>query len=197
MNTTDKQAQAAEPEDAEELNQQGVKHASGIDVPQDYKKAAEYYRRAAEQGHAQAQYNLGMLYRIGFGVTQDREQAIEWWRRSAEQGNAEARIELGFISFNNCDSYAEALNWWRPAAEQGNGFAQYLMARAYHKQWGVGPDLVEEYFWYSLAAKAGFESARIEKNVIAKRLTPEQMAEAETRIQQYTAKATKNDKSET
>ena len=29
-----------------------------------YKKAIEWYEKAAEQGHAEAQFNLGLMYRM-------------------------------------------------------------------------------------------------------------------------------------
>ena len=36
-----------------------------------YTEAANWYRKAAEQGHANAQYKLGMCYENGRGVPQD------------------------------------------------------------------------------------------------------------------------------
>jgi len=47
-------------------------------IPKDYRKAAEWYRRAAEQGHAEAQGKLGLMYANGEGVTQDYQTAYMW-----------------------------------------------------------------------------------------------------------------------
>ena len=51
----------------------------GYGVPQDYKEAIKWYRRAAEQGNDRAQYNLGLMYDGGYGVPQDYVQAHMWY----------------------------------------------------------------------------------------------------------------------
>ena len=40
------------------------------------KKAVEWYREAAEQGHAGAQFNLGVCYANGEGMSKDVGQAV-------------------------------------------------------------------------------------------------------------------------
>jgi TPR repeat protein len=47
--------------DVEEEYDRGVQYAEGRGVPQDYNKAAKYYRAAAEKGLSAAQYDLGYL----------------------------------------------------------------------------------------------------------------------------------------
>lgn len=64
---------------------------TGNGVPQDYKKALQWFSKAAEQGEALAQYNLGLMYFNGFGVPQDYVQAYKWFNLSAAQGNEKAR----------------------------------------------------------------------------------------------------------
>ena len=51
--------------------------------PPDYGAAAEWYRRAAAQGHSRAAINLGNLYERGLGVPKDPSQALQWYRRAA------------------------------------------------------------------------------------------------------------------
>ena len=75
-----------EAKDAEGYYQLGQKYRLGEGVKQDYARAAEWYRKAAEQGHAAAQGHLGVMYASGEGVKQDYAQAVEWYRKSAEQG---------------------------------------------------------------------------------------------------------------
>ena len=67
-------------------------YSNGQGVEQDYKKAVEWYRKAAEQGHADAQNNLGFMYYTGQGVEQDYKKAVEWYRKAAEQGHADAQF---------------------------------------------------------------------------------------------------------
>ncbi|KAF9092924.1 hypothetical protein BGX29_007236 [Mortierella sp. GBA35] len=58
---------------------------------QDYRAAAEWYLKAANQGHAMAQNNLGALYHQGRGVPLDQAKAIDWYLKAANQGSAQAR----------------------------------------------------------------------------------------------------------
>lgn len=48
-------------------------------------KAAEWYRKAADQGHAEAQFKLGKMYATGNGVEKDEGKAAEWHRKAAAQ----------------------------------------------------------------------------------------------------------------
>ena len=66
-------------------------YSYGEGVPQDYKKAIEWYQKAAEQGHADAQYNLGWIYEKGRGVSADNYKALEWYEKAAVQGVAMAQ----------------------------------------------------------------------------------------------------------
>ena len=44
-----------------------------------YKKAIEWYEKAAEQGLAGAQFNLGIMYENGAGVDQSDSMAMRWY----------------------------------------------------------------------------------------------------------------------
>ena len=75
-------------------------YQNGRGVTKDYKKAVEWYTKAAEQGNAQGQFNLGYMYRNGKGVTKDDKKAVEWYTKSAEQGNAHGQNNLGYMYEN-------------------------------------------------------------------------------------------------
>jgi len=99
----------------------GKQYAHGQGVPQDYAKAAEYFRQAASQGYALAQNDLGAFYAKGLGVKQDDETAVQWYRRAAEQGDPLAEYSLGHdyaIGRGVSKDMSEALKWYRKAAEQ-------------------------------------------------------------------------------
>ena len=66
-------------------------------MPQDFKQAAAWYRKAAEQGDAIAQLQLGRMYFAGQGVPQDFKQAYVWTREAAEQRVAKAQFILGVM----------------------------------------------------------------------------------------------------
>ena len=65
----------------------------------DYANAANWYRKAALQGHADSQYKLGFFYELGLGVPQSRKVAISWYEKAAKLGNPyakAARDRLGY-----------------------------------------------------------------------------------------------------
>ena len=88
----------AEQGDAEAQHVLGFSYQEGRDgLPQDYEKAAYWYRKAAEQGFAFAQSVLGLKYHIGEGVEQNDEMAVEWYRKAAEQGDDVHQIMLDHV----------------------------------------------------------------------------------------------------
>ena len=72
----------------------GFMQQQGLGVPQDYKAAMNWYKRAVETGLALAQYNLGVMYAYGQGVTQDYRASVKWLKLAAEQGFANAQNNL-------------------------------------------------------------------------------------------------------
>ena len=68
----------------------------GVDV--NYKKAIEWWEKAAEQGHAQAQFFLGVLCEFGpQGVDQSDSMAIRWFAKAAAQGDEQAQARIDAI----------------------------------------------------------------------------------------------------
>ncbi len=136
----------------------GVNDDTHQGVPQDYKQAAAWYRKAAEQGDAEAQDNLGFLYHNGRGVPQDYTQAAAWYRKAAEQGYAEAQYNLGFL-YNKGQGvpqdYTQAAFWWRKAAVQGHAAAQSDLGSFYATGRGVPQDYTQAVFWRRKAAEQG------------------------------------------
>ena len=149
---------------AEENNQRGGDYFLGRNgCPVDYNKAAEYFRKAAEQGHATAQDNLGECYYYGRGIGQDYEEAVKWYHKSAEQGYASAQNNLG-VCYENGHGVGkdaeEAVKWYRKAAEQGYASAQNNLGLCYENGRGVGKDAEEAVKWYRKAAEQGDASAQ-------------------------------------
>ncbi len=74
---------------------------------------------------------------------------------------------------------AVALKWYRMAAEQGHAGAQNNLGVMYDKGDGVTQDYVQAHIWYNLAAAQGNELGRENRDIVAKRMTPAQVAEAQ------------------
>lgn len=53
-------------------------------VKQDYAAAAQWFLRAARQGHTGAQTLLGVMYAEGSGVAQSKKQALYWYQQAAK-----------------------------------------------------------------------------------------------------------------
>jgi len=113
-----------------------------------------------EQGHASAQFNLGVMYGTGKGVPQDHAEAVKWYRRGAEQGHAGAQNNLGTM---------------------------------YDNGQGVPQDFVQAHLWYNLAASTLKEPEKRERAArnrddIAAKMTPAQIAEAQRLAREWRPK---------
>jgi len=159
----------------------GYKYDFGEGVPQDYEKAAKWYRKSAEQGVHLAQYNLGTLYEYGYGVQQDLKEAMRWYRKAAEQGMAGAQSNIGrmYGQGRGVDqNYTEAEKWLRKAAEQGYAKAQNGLAQMYFRGLGVSKDYVLAHMWAYLATKRGERDADKGISILEKKMTPAQIENA-------------------
>ena len=75
--------------------------------------------------------------------------------------------------------YATALRLIRPLAEQGDASAQYNLGVFYDNGLGVPQDHVRALMWFNLAAAQGKEGAATFRDLVARLMTPEQIAEAQ------------------
>jgi TPR repeat protein len=161
-------------------------------ISEDYAKReaerAKQYFNAAEQGDAIALSNIMRIYyendsSRGYRRPAEAEAvAVKWCRRAAEQGDAIAQSHLGLMCENGRGGVAEddveAVRWYRKAAEQGNGRAQFNLGLMYFSGEGVPVDYVAAYMWWNLAAAQGIRFAEINKGIVSKSMTKEQIAEA-------------------
>ena len=148
----------------------------------DYATAMRLFRPFADQGDANAQNNLGVMYNSGQGVPQDSVTAMSWYRKAADQGHAYAQNNLGVMYANGQglpQDYAAAMSWYRKAADQGDDAAQFNLGVMYEKGQGLPQDYVLAHTWFSLAASGSNEDAVKQRDTIAKKMMPAQIAEAQ------------------
>lgn len=153
----------AESGDATAQFDLGNHYSSGVGVPKDYAIAADWYRKAALQGHAKAAYNLGNRSYFGVAdVPQSYTEAFKWFKISAEKGNCRAQYRLGEMYEKgqglDKDPIAAFL-WHRKAAEQGFPHSQLALAIMYANGTGTPKDYTAAMKWYLLAADAGLAVA--------------------------------------
>ncbi len=104
-----------------------------------------------------------------------------------------ADYEAGLEAIKRGD-YATALKEWRPLAEQGHAAAQgYAEAQRnlgvmYAKGEGVPQDYVQARMWVNLAAAQGNEQARKAVDLLAEKMTPAQIAEAQRLAREWKPK---------
>ena len=118
----------------------------------DYATALANLTPLAEEGHIEAEFYLGVMYDNGWGVPQDDVEAVKWYRRVAK---------LGYF-------------WEAKYAE-----SQFNLGMMYEKGRGVPQNNVRAYVWYYFAAENGVEKAIKNRDIVAGRISPSQMTEAQ------------------
>jgi uncharacterized protein len=176
----------------------GFMYFSGQGIPKNYAEAVKWYRRSAEQGHATAQFNLGLMYANGQGVPQDYAEAMKWYQKAAQQGYADAQSNIGFMYDHGRgvpQDYAEAVKWYRRAAEQGYATAQFNLGVMYKAGKGVPQNYVLAHLWFNLAAwrfpeskRKDREDAETLRDLVALKMTPTQIAEAQRLAREWRPK---------
>lgn len=129
----------------------------------DYAAALRGFLPLAQQGHAGAQYSLGLMYASGRGVPQDECEALKWFRLAGAQGVAGAQYSLGVM-------YASGQ---------------------------VAPqDYVQAHMWSTLAASRlspgkNRDTAVKNRDIVAQKMTPAQLAEAQRLAREWKPKSGK------
>jgi TPR repeat protein len=121
----------------------------------------------------------------------DYETVLQLIRPLAEQGDDIAQAMLGFMYDKGQgvpQDYAEALKWYRKAAEQGFDYAQHNLGIMYGKGEGVSQDYVLAHMWLNLAVAQGIDVAKNDRDALAKRMTPAQLAEAQRLAREWKPK---------
>jgi TPR repeat protein len=124
-------------------------------------------------------------------VPQDDRQARKWYAKAAAQGQPKAQFSLGTLYFNGeggSKDYQQALRWIRLAANQGEALAQTKLAIMYDDGNGLPKDKVQAYKWLSLAATNGDKPAPMLRDLLAKEMTPAQIAEAKKLASEWNPK---------
>ena len=153
----------------------------------DYSTAVKEFEILAGQNDPRGQYALAIMYDLGEGVPQSSEEAVKYYRLSAEQGYADAQNNLGVMYEEGegvARNYEEAMKWYRKAAEAGNREAPNNIGVMYMTGVGVRRDFVKACMWFNIAGK-GDPGAVSNKGFLKKRMTPEEIAQAESLAKEW------------
>ena len=121
----------------------------------------------------------------------DYATALKEWKPLAEQGQASAQSNLGVMYDNGQgvpQDYAEAVKWYRKAAEQGNAGAQNNLGVMYANGQGVPQDYIQAHMWWNLSAAQGNKVAVQNRDLIASKMSPEQVAQAQRLAREWKPK---------
>lgn len=165
--------------DAEALYQLARHYDYGWGVKPNSYVAANFYERAAVQGHVDAQHSLGLLYDCVLHLPQ---KSVKWFRMAAEQGHVSSQHFLGkaYEEGVGClRDYRLAVKWYQKAAEQGNGLAMHSLASLYERGLGVKRDLAKAYAWNNIAAAQGWGLARAYREKLESAMSQQQIEEAQ------------------
>ena len=178
----------------------GVHYLTGDGVPQDPTEAVRLFRLAGEQGNVFAQNNLGVVYqgvpepfRTEKDVPIDHAESVRWFRRAADQGHAVSAMNLA-VKYRRGDGiaqdYTQAFVWFLRSAELGDVNARREVGGMYAAGQGVAQNDIEAYMWLDLAVLQASGEDRemllIDREAVAERMTGEQIAEAQRRVNVWT-----------
>lgn len=135
------------------------------------------------------QIKMGETYSVGtWKILQNDETAAEWYQKAALQGDPEGEYRLGLCYERGLGvpkNEALAVKWFSKAAQGGNANAQYELGDCYRLAKGVGTDIPKAYFWCNLAAASGNEDASEARDALARRLTEEEIRQAQRQSQEF------------
>jgi|GEM_PF-7030297 len=88
-----------------------------------------------------------------------------------------------YYGINTLKDYQSALKWCRISAQSGYTPSQYILAAMYILEQGVSIDLPRGLVWQSLAATSGIEAVIKGRDLLAERLTSQELDEAKIILQ--------------
>jgi TPR repeat protein len=122
-------------------------------------------------------------------LSHDFATAAQWWKKAAGKGNARAQNGLGVL-YRDGDlgkpDPKQAAYWFHESAENGYAYAMFSLGILYRDGEGVPRDDIEAYKWFDVASAINFDpKAAFQRNLIAQRMSPEAIAEAKRRAQDW------------
>ena len=140
---------------------------------------------AASADPGDAEFDLG----YEAFTSRDFKTTLALWHKAAEMGHPRAQNGLGVL-YRDGDAgepdKKRAAYWFRQSAQNGYAFAMYSLAILVRDGDGVPQNDVEAHMWFDLASTLNFDQkAVIQRDLVARRMKPEQVADAEERAQEW------------
>lgn len=143
----------------------GTLYSAGLpilNIAIDYNQAADWYLKAAQQGHDDAQNNLGIMYIHGIGVAQDYKQAFEWFIKAAERKNVIAMSNVANCYYSGKgvgQDFSKAAEYHSKAAHLECANSQEVLGEMYLYGKGIEQNDTKAAYWLKAACTNGERSA--------------------------------------
>ena len=135
----------------------------------------------------------GLYYDLGL-APHDDVGAVKWYRKAADQDHVSSE-QPGAMPGNGTGvrQWGLSRGAHRKAADQGDPLAQDNLGHKYTNGEGVPQDYVEAYKWYSLAASrlpasANRDQVVKKRDLVATKMTPQQISAAQTLARDWKSK---------
>ena len=144
--------------------------------------AFDWHYKAALSAFIPSQLALGTRYRDGKGTTADAQAALAWYQRAMQNGDLTGALNVAAILENGSSGVVDnktAGDIYKEAATKGNPLAMASLGAMIEDGRGVQGDFKQVFLLYSAGAEAKIEAAGERLANFKKRLTPDQIKEAE------------------
>ena len=147
--------------------------------------------RGARQDDERCQFVLAIWLLTGRDMPPDPKSGAKWLKAAAKDGLLIAQAILGTLYASGVgveQDDSAAAEWYRKAAEYGDPLGQAGYGAALFLGSGVEKNPLDGYVWTSLAAAQGNTEAQSFIAEMEQALTDEDLAEARTRIAEFSPK---------
>merc|ERR1719188_984590 len=137
----------------------GLMYMQGRGVGKDYKKAFDYFKKAAEQNWVDGQLHLGNMYYNGLGVSVDYKMAVKYFNLASQSGHILAFFNLADMHATGTGmlrSCPTAVELYKNVAERGKWGEIMMEAHSNYRKGKTEEAVVK----YQLLAELGYEVAQ-------------------------------------
>ncbi len=145
-------------------------------------EAFKYHYQAAMSGFVPSQLALGTRYRDGKGTSADPQAALAWFQRALQNGDLTGALNVASILESGTTGVVDtktAAEIYKQAASKGNPLAMASLGAMIEDGRGVQGDFKQVFLLYTAGAEAKIEAAKDRLANFKKKLSPEQIKEAE------------------
>ncbi|MDB6068968.1 MAG: lidL [Verrucomicrobiales bacterium] len=144
--------------------------------------AFDWHYKAAMSAFVPSQLALGTRYRDGKGTAADPQAALAWFQRAMQNGDVTGALNVASLLESGSTGVVDnktAAAIYKDAAGKGNPMAMASLGAMIEDGRGVQGDFKQVFLLYTAGAEAKIEAAKERLANFKKRLTPDQLKEAE------------------